>query len=196
MELEPIIYYSMKKLIIILFSLLSCFPVYSQSKSELLRTNKSLNDSIVALTLSLSSKDQIIAQKDNEINMLRSKINDVLSILSTIPGVEAVPVNNVISQGNKDTMAFRQCKAITKKGTRCTRQAAPGSDYCWQHKGNSSDNSIYQSNSEKTSSSQSSPSSASSSKNGTTSSGYQIYTGPRGGKYYINGSGKKVYVRR
>jgi hypothetical protein len=27
----------------------------------------------------------------------------------------------------------QQCAAITKKGTRCKRLAAPGSKYCWQH---------------------------------------------------------------
>jgi hypothetical protein len=27
-----------------------------------------------------------------------------------------------------------QCKAITKKGTRCKRKAQPGSEYCWQHR--------------------------------------------------------------
>lgn len=26
-----------------------------------------------------------------------------------------------------------QCKAMTKKGIRCKRRAAKGSDYCWQH---------------------------------------------------------------
>lgn len=28
---------------------------------------------------------------------------------------------------------FRQCEAITLKGTRCTRRAMKGSRYCWQH---------------------------------------------------------------
>lgn len=27
-----------------------------------------------------------------------------------------------------------QCAAITKKGHRCKRDAAEGSNYCWQHK--------------------------------------------------------------
>lgn len=30
--------------------------------------------------------------------------------------------------------ASRLCAAITKKGTRCSRTAAAGSAYCWQHK--------------------------------------------------------------
>lgn len=28
-----------------------------------------------------------------------------------------------------------QCKAITTKGTQCSRQAQDGSEYCWQHAG-------------------------------------------------------------
>lgn len=27
-----------------------------------------------------------------------------------------------------------RCQAITKKGTQCSRNAQPGSAYCWQHK--------------------------------------------------------------
>ncbi len=30
--------------------------------------------------------------------------------------------------------AYRQCAAITQDGSRCKRNAAPGSKYCWQHK--------------------------------------------------------------
>jgi hypothetical protein len=33
----------------------------------------------------------------------------------------------------KSDSEYRQCIAITKKGTRCSRKAQPGSDYCWQH---------------------------------------------------------------
>ena len=31
------------------------------------------------------------------------------------------------------TIATKQCKAITKKGTRCSQNAQPGSKYYWQH---------------------------------------------------------------
>ncbi len=34
----------------------------------------------------------------------------------------------------KTTTTSRQCEAITKKGTRCKRNAKEGSKYCWQHK--------------------------------------------------------------
>jgi hypothetical protein len=33
------------------------------------------------------------------------------------------------------TMQRQQCAATTKKGTRCSRTAKPGSAYCWQHGG-------------------------------------------------------------
>lgn len=49
-------------------------------------------------------------------------------------------------------------------------------------------------NSANSSAEKSTTSSNSSTKN-TTPSGRTIYTGPRGGKYYINSSGKKVYVK-
>ena len=31
------------------------------------------------------------------------------------------------------TVTKKRCKAITKKGTQCKRNAKKGSDYCWQH---------------------------------------------------------------
>lgn len=34
----------------------------------------------------------------------------------------------------------------------------------------------------------------SSSERGEYYNGHRIYTGPRGGKYYINGNGKKIYI--
>lgn len=33
----------------------------------------------------------------------------------------------------KEASPGGQCTALTKKGTRCTRKAQPGSDKCWQH---------------------------------------------------------------
>jgi hypothetical protein len=41
-------------------------------------------------------------------------------ISSTVPG--------------KTKAGARQCEAITKKGTRCKRNAEPNSRYCWQHR--------------------------------------------------------------
>jgi len=37
------------------------------------------------------------------------------------------------SAGSSKHISAGQCAAITKKGTRCSRRAAAGSRYCWQH---------------------------------------------------------------
>lgn len=76
----------------------------------------------------------------------------------------------------KKSGSFGQCKAITQNGTQCKRNAQDESGYCWQHKNKEvntkSTNPEYN------------------------DSGKTIYTGPRGGKYYINSKGKKVYVKK
>ena len=40
-------------------------------------------------------------------------------------------INNTAPSADK--VIKQRCTAITKKGTRCTRAAQPGSDRCWQH---------------------------------------------------------------
>ncbi|MBE2180489.1 MAG: hypothetical protein IAE97_08460 [Chthoniobacterales bacterium] len=37
------------------------------------------------------------------------------------------------AKGKKSQGDAKQCAAITKKGTRCTRDAQPGREYCYQH---------------------------------------------------------------
>lgn len=83
-------------------------------------------------------------------------------------------------QGFDDpSTSAQQCAAITKKGTRCSRRAQPGSLYCWQHQGQQS--------------AVDSPGAGTPSVE--SDAGRTICTGPRGGKYYINSHGKKTYVR-
>lgn len=45
------------------------------------------------------------------------------------PSVEPVPQ----TPAPKESATDGQCTALTKKGTRCTRKAQPGSSKCWQH---------------------------------------------------------------
>jgi colicin import membrane protein len=74
-----------------------------------------------------------------------------------------------------------QCSAYAIDGTQCTQQVVPGSSYCSEHRDKSSiDNS-----------SSGTPSQSS----GSSGAGQTIYIGPRGGKYYINGNGKKTYIK-
>ncbi len=48
---------------------------------------------------------------------------------SSRPRTEVAPV----PRGPSASGGGGQCQAITKKGTRCSRQAKAGSSYCWQH---------------------------------------------------------------
>lgn len=40
-----------------------------------------------------------------------------------------------VHEGTPVTATSGQCKAITAKGTQCSRKAQDGSEYCWQHAG-------------------------------------------------------------
>ncbi len=75
---------------------------------------------------------------------------------------------------NKNENISNRCIAITKKGTRCKRMAQAGSQYCWQHQNNSSITQSYSNY----------------------SGDRTVYTGPRGGRYYYNSKGYKVYLKK
>jgi len=53
---------------------------------------------------------------------LESNVNRAFWVINT-----SEPVTSTVEGERK------QCKAITQSGTRCSRMAEPGSDYCWQH---------------------------------------------------------------
>lgn len=129
-------------------------------------------------------KNKITVLQDS-VNMLKLTVIDLLNQIEEIKGiVNAYPkTNNNLAElqsdnqqniESQDNINSHQCKAITKAGTRCSRNAEAGSDYCWQHK-----NSNVQS------------------KKADSYSSDKIYhTGPRGGQYYINSKGKKVYKKK
>ena len=56
-------------------------------------------------------------------------------VLASAPKSEARPQGRgeAVKEAPKRAASGGQCKAVTKKGTRCKRKAQPGSDYCWQH---------------------------------------------------------------
>ena len=90
-----------------------------------------------------------------------------------------------------DSAYAARCKAITKKGTQCKREAVAGSDYCWQHQSYAKG-----SQNEPQKKTGTSVKSETQSSTTVTSSGRKIYTGPRGGQYYYNSKGKKTYIRK
>lgn len=61
----------------------------------------------------------------------------ILCVLFTFAGLicaNSVNINVPTKHVHTEyTVSTQQCKAITKKGTRCLRNAQPGSKYCWQH---------------------------------------------------------------
>lgn len=138
---------------------------------------------------SIDSCKMVIEQQSLKISELETKLNYIYSILvsvrnslnensgigSTLPSTSNV--SDVTKQDDQRLDAPGQCKAITATGNRCSRNAQPGSDYCWQHAAKSSDN-------------------VNTTNNSSYSGSREIHTGSRGGQYYINSHGNKTYVRR
>ena len=184
----------MKRIFVLTFSLCLLQLLSAQSKSELQQKIVTLVDEKTALqnevndlrTQILNLKEQILDLKI-ECQNCKSE-NDQLKnkAIATEPAI-VVPGQSVTpqAQGLKSSTSTspERCQAITAKGTQCTRNAEPNSKYCWQHK------STYEPSSTKQSVSSSSSSRS-------TSTGRTIYTGPRGGRYYINSKGNKVYIKK
>lgn len=186
----------------VLFILIFLFTVngFSQSKKELQSQVKRLTEEKQKLNDEIQTLKQEILDLKGEILDLKSEGLDLrneneklrTTLSSTSP--ESNQPKQVDSKQSLTTVpqsGFQRCQAITAKGTQCTRMAEPGSKYCWQHKA------IYEPTSTAKSSTNSSKSNFSSgTSSGTTSTGRTIYTGPRGGKYYINSKGNKVYIKK
>ncbi len=170
--------------LIVLFSLLVT-QIDAQSKKDLelkiASLEKSQSQTMTELN-SLKNENGLLKteleQVKNEARLLTQKLAAIVS------NSNAPQPQNLVGETTESPQTSGQCKAITSKGTQCSRKADAGSEYCWQHK------STYEPNS--TPSKAVSPPTKSS---GTTGSGRTIYTGPRGGKYYINSKGNKTYVK-
>lgn len=156
---------------------LDCFP---QSKSE-------LNAQVSALQNEKSRLDKENDDLNHQVYILKEELEKVkaqnedlkVALNEAKQKAESSSTNSVYS-GTSNPSSNNQCLATTSKGTRCTRKPDSGSNYCWQHK------TTYEPNKENVST----PSTTSG------SGGRTIYTGPRGGKYYINSKGKKTYIKR
>jgi hypothetical protein len=147
------------------------------------------SESVSRLELRMVEYESKFESLTEEVGMLKSN-NDLLSDqLHDLKGLIYNPSTqpnqskeNIVTdtlKAKKKTIEKTQCKAITKSGTQCKRSTQPGSDFCWQHSGNKTPTV----NKEK--STVTPP-----------SSDRTIQTGPRGGQYYLNSSGKKVYVKK
>lgn len=131
---------------------------------------------ISVISLNAQSKSDLkkeVSSLKMEIKKLNLYIEDLENQITILQSGKKDTYNE---ESLPDTCAVKlyQCKAITQAGKRCSRTAKPGTDYCWQHQ---QKNKVQKSTS-------------------SSSTSRKIYTGPRGGKYYINSNGKKVYIKR
>jgi colicin import membrane protein len=172
----------MKKISLSIALILAVMCTFAQSKQELKLMISSLENRLEVLNSKFESLERTVNSQNLEILTLKSKLAETQSSVLNRAGevgekAEVVPESQTTSER-------KRCKAITASGTQCSRDAQEGSDYCWQHA------KTYDPKSTST------KSSVKSSSGSSTGSGRTIYTGPRGGKYYINGSGKKVYIKK
>lgn len=138
------------------------------------------------LLLGCASTDQVtnlenrVSVLENYISQLESRIEENEFTTNNLSSNLFLQHGNLIRTDSSEQVKIlttpKQCKAITKAGSQCKRNPKEGSDYCWQHQGNSKIN----------------PTEKSSSYSGNKT----IYTGPRGGQYYINSKGNKTYIKR
>ena len=160
----------MKKIILLfaIFALFSCV-----STKELQLTIDNCNSEI---------KDQ-----SDKIKGLEDKIDLLYKFLTLTKSNYTTEDNIIPSTANTEdknvNRKSNQCKALTASGSKCSRNAQSGSEYCWQH-------ALKNSNSESVSTNQKSNSTS------TYKGSNEILTGSRGGKYYINSHGNKTYVKR
>ena len=174
----------MRRLFLLLLSIIP-FVTNGQSKTTLKKEIVQLEN-----TIELYKGSIYYLKYENE--QYKNQIDDIVKCVNEYPKSIAIPhqrpdkqrsTNDRISSqqpishssyNDKPYYTSSRCEAITQKGTRCKRSAKDGSKYCWQHQN-------YQS---KTSSSS------------YYNSGHIWHTGPRGGQYYINSKGNKVYRKR
>ena len=170
---------TMRKLLLISMMLMGTLSSFSQSREELNSKISILSAKVDLLTSQLNSLNEKTIVQAEDIAHLEGIIESMKSGVQqsagkqTVPGSVKEPVKTAVSG---------QCIAITKAGSRCSRTAQQGSDYCWQHaKTNNVDKPA---NTVKTSSG-----------NSNYSGSQNIQTGPWGGRYYINKNGNKTYIK-
>jgi len=130
-------------LIFILFGFI--WPAVGQSKNELLKENARLKNEIEQLKSELSESNKREVEYYTRIKaaeyILRTTNTDSTAYEPTIknttkPVTDYSKSNSLNNESAKAAQKQEkgQCKAITNAGTRCSRKAAEGSDFCWQHK--------------------------------------------------------------
>lgn len=152
------------------------------------QSKKDLSQEVTILKVSHKALLDDIELLKKETDLLNKEIDLLKQQLAQIKTAGSVNEIQQVVQEKVDQKTETRCKATTAAGKQCSRNADPGSDYCWQHK------TTYEPNNTP-SNAVSTPKVSGSGSSGTTGAGRVIHTGPRGGKYYINSKGNKVYVK-
>jgi hypothetical protein len=101
-------------------------------------TNQQLRQALVAMKAKVA---ELQAQIDQMERLLGSTAvsSPGVALPSTASGLAGVAPSASPARSSSPTgvrgAVRQQCAATTKKGTRCSRTASPGSAYCWQHGG-------------------------------------------------------------
>jgi len=150
----------MKKFLSIVPILLLASIIQAQSTKErlimVMDQNKYLNDKLKSLSDRLEKQEKLILTQEGKIQNLESKIQTLESRTIALVNQQALinyPKSTTENIGhnklseineepklqknntqnfNESSKDFGRCKAITQKGTRCSRQGG-ATGYCWQH---------------------------------------------------------------
>jgi outer membrane murein-binding lipoprotein Lpp len=165
-------------LVLLMIVLSSCSQFNGELDSKLSDLTAKV-DSLSAKVDELTEQNQLL---DQEISWLENEIVDLDHLKKS---KLAEPVPSTTAKTPEKSVQDGQCKALTTSGSRCSRVAQKGSEYCWQH--------IKTYEPDRPAAKDKATGSVSVSSD---SGSYTIYTGPKGGKYYINSSGKKIYIKK
>lgn len=160
----------------ILFMLIVlCFGACSQGKQALQTSNEELRQKLKMTHLKLENKQRELQQAYEKQERLENEITTLKTLKQETNLVTPVKTQTAKTDKKGHHPEAHRCKAITKAGRQCSRNAKAESDYCWQHQKKAIP-----------------PTPTSSFK----LDGHTVYTGSRGGQYYINKNGKKTYIKR
>lgn len=139
---------TMKRILICLLFLTFFIQTYSQSTKErlvaLTEQNKYLNDRIKLLSEKVETQEKTVWNLENKLKLIESKLLQLESTPNTnVDNKQTAKQNNNTTiespkndtkseNNNEQPKSFGQCKAITAKGTKCSRQGG-ATGFCWQH---------------------------------------------------------------
>ena len=176
----------MKNRLLFVCILLVPISAFSQSKKVLEARINELSAKIEAVNAEIRLLSEQNKNLGNEVETLKTRLSASEKELQAFRDLPQTGKQPAVDKGNNEPLQYppagpsNRCRAITSSGEQCSRNAREGSEYCWQHDKSAE-----------------APKSTASPANSNNSSGSrEILTGPRGGKYYLNSSGKKTYIRR